>query len=128
MTIRSRLSWLLLLPALLVVVVFFVVPILGILLRSFTESDPGGGSIYADLLSDPTTTRVLVRTLLMAVGAVVVCLVLGYPYAYLMTLVGPGWRTVLTVLVLVPFWTSLMARTFAWISLLQRDGPVSALL
>lgn len=128
MKIRSHLSWLLLLPALLVVVVFLVVPILGILLRSFTEPDPGGGNTYADLLRDPTTTRVLVRTLLMGVGAVVVCLVLGYPYAYLMTLVGPGWRTVLTVLVLVPFWTSLMARTFAWISLLQRDGPVSSLL
>jgi putative spermidine/putrescine transport system permease protein len=128
MRIRSRLSWLLLLPALLVVVVFFVVPILGILLRSFTEPGSGGGSTYSDLLADPTTTRVLVRTLVMALGAVAVCLVLGYPYAYLMTLVGPGWRTVLTVLVLVPFWTSLMARTFAWISLLQRDGPVSALL
>lgn len=128
MRLRSRLSWLLLLPALVVVVVFFVVPILGILLRSFTESDPGGGNTYADLLADPTTTRVLVRTMLMALGAVAVCLVLGYPYAYLMTIVGPGWRTVLTVLVLVPFWTSLMARTFAWISLLQRDGPVSAML
>lgn len=127
MRIRSPLSWLLLLPALMVVVLFFVVPILGILLRSFTEPDPGGGGTYSDLLADPTTTRVLVRTLVMALVAVAVCLVLGYPYAYLMTMVGPGWRTVLTLLVLVPFWTSLMARTFAWISLLQRDGPVSAL-
>lgn len=128
MRTRTRLSWLLLLPTLAIVVVFFVVPIVGILLRSFTEQDPAGGNVYAELLADPTTTKVLMRTLVMGVGAVAICLVLGYPYAYLMTLVGPGWRTVLTVLVLVPFWTSLMARTFAWISLLQRDGPVSALL
>ncbi len=66
----------------------------------------------------------------MVTGAITlgVCLVLGYPYAYLMTIVGPTAKALLLVLILVPFWTSLMARTFAWISLLQRDGPVSALL
>lgn len=127
MTLRTRTAWLLLTPAVVLIVVFFLVPILGILLRSFTDPQLGLHT-YRELLADETTVRVLTRTMVMALGAVAICLVLGYPYAYLMTLVGPTWRIVLTVVVLVPFWTSLMARTFAWISLLQRDGPVESLL
>lgn len=127
MTLRTRTAWLLLVPAGLLVVVFFLVPIVGILARSLTEPELGLAT-YRELLADDTTVRVLIRTLLMAVGAVLICLVMGYPYAYLMTLVGPTGRILLMVLVLVPFWTSLMARTFAWISLLQRDGPVASLL
>ncbi len=114
-------------PALAVIVIFFLLPIGLVLIRSFTEPEPGFGQ-YAAALADPTTLRVLGRTFLAAVLAVGACIALGYPFAYLLTLVGPTARTLLMVLVLVPFWTSLMARTFAWISLLQRDGPVSAVL
>ncbi|MBK0417653.1 ABC transporter permease [Leucobacter sp. CSA1] len=121
------LSGIAVIPALAVILIFFLLPIGVIIYRSFTEPDPGLGQ-YAGALADPTTLRVLGRTFLTAVIAVIVCVLLGYPYAYLMTLVGPMARTLLMVLVLVPFWTSLMARTFAWISLLQRDGPVSAIL
>lgn len=127
MSLKARWALLLLAPAALLVIVFFVVPITVILVRSFTEPELGL-HVYRELLADPTTLRVLGRTLFVGAVAVAVCLLLGYPYAYLMTLVGPTARSLLMVVVLVPFWTSLMARTFAWISLLQRDGPVSALL
>lgn len=127
MTLSARWAVVLLLPALALTVAFFLVPIADILLRSFTEPVLGL-QVYERLFADPTTWRILIRTLSTGALTVALCIILGYPYAYLMTLVGPTMRTVLIVLVLVPFWTSLMARTFAWISLLQRDGPVSALL
>ncbi|MFN3005070.1 ABC transporter permease [Mycolicibacterium wolinskyi] len=127
MPVKGRWALLLLAPAVLLVAVFFIVPIAAILLRSFTEPQLGLET-YRSLLADPTTLRVLGRTMLAGVIAVIVCVLFGYPYAYLMTLVGPTARSLLMVVVLVPFWTSLMARTFAWISLLQRDGPVAALL
>lgn len=114
-------------PALVVILIFFLLPIAVILVRSFTDPEPGLGQ-YTAALADPTTLRVLGRTFATALIAVLACIALGYPFAYLMTLVGPTARALLMVLVLVPFWTSLMARTFAWISLLQRDGPVSAIL
>ena len=114
-------------PAVAVIGIFFLLPIGVIVFRSFTEPEPGLGQ-YAAALADPTTLRVLGRTFAIAGMAVVACLALGFPFAYLLTLVGPTARTLLMALVLVPFWTSLMARTFAWISLLQRDGPVSAVL
>lgn len=127
MSLKARWAWLLLAPALLLILVFFIVPIIMVLARSFTEPQLGFDT-YAKLFADPTTLRVLGRTLATGLGAVAICLVFGYPYAYLMTLVGPTMRIILLVVVLVPFWTSLMARTFAWISLLQRDGPASAIM
>jgi putative spermidine/putrescine transport system permease protein len=127
MTLSSRWVLALLAPAVLLTLVFFLVPIVDILSRSFTDPELGFAT-YERILGDPTTFRVLRRTFLTGALTVLLCLLLGYPYAYLMTIVGPTMRSVLLMLVLVPFWTSLMARTFAWISLLQRDGPVSALL
>lgn len=125
---QSRLfSGIAVIPALAVILIFFILPIGVILVRSFTEPEPGLGQ-YTAALADPTTLRVLGRTFAMAGVAVLACIALGYPFAYLLTLVGPTARTFLMILVLVPFWTSLMARTFAWISLLQRGGPVSAVL
>jgi putative spermidine/putrescine transport system permease protein len=58
----------------------------------------------------------------------VVAFLLGYPYAYFMTRVGDRARAILLVVVLIPFWTSVMARNFAWIVLLQRGGPVHSVL
>lgn len=121
------LSGVALVPALAVIGVFFVFPIAVIIGLSFTDPEPGLQN-YTAALADPTTLRVLWRTFLVAAFAVFACLLFGYPFAYLLTLVSPTARTLLLILVLVPFWTSLMARTFAWISLLQRDGPVSAIL
>ena len=57
-----------------------------------------------------------------------VCLALAYPFAYLMTVVSRRWRIVLLAIVLLPFWTSLMVRTYAWIILLQDTGIVNDVL
>ncbi len=125
---RSR-GWavLLLLPALVVVLVFFVYPVFALSARSFLEPTPGFGQ-YVDLVTNETTVTILVRTLVVALLVTVVTLLLAYPYAYLMSLCGPGMRTFLLFLVLLPFWSSLMARTFAWIVLLQPSGPVAGFL
>jgi putative spermidine/putrescine transport system permease protein len=58
----------------------------------------------------------------------IVAFALGYPYAYLMTRVGDTTRAVMLVIVLIPFWTSVMARNFAWLTILQRGGPVHTVL
>ncbi|MEU9339220.1 ABC transporter permease [Streptomyces sp. NPDC048290] len=117
---------LLLLPAVLVLVVFFGYPLLDIVRQAFTEPEAGLGN-FRELLADPTTARVVVRTVVMALVVAVSTLLLAYPYAYLMTVTGPKARAVLMALVLLPFWTSLMARNFAWIVLLQDGGPLGML-
>ena len=122
-----RPSLLLPIPALLVVVVFFVYPVVDLSAVSFTEPEPGFGN-YTALLTDSTTLTILLRTLMVATLVTAVTLVLAYPYAYLMTISGTAVRALLLFLVLLPFWSSLMARTFSWIVLLQPGGIVSTML
>ena len=64
------------------------------------------------------------RTATSAAIVTVVAFLLGYPYAYLMTRVGPVARGVLLTIVLIPFWTSALARNFGWLVLIYRGGPV----
>jgi len=120
-----RSSWLLLVPALALLAGILLVPLFQSLLRSFGTPD-FTLSHYASLFTDGVTLTVLVRTATTALIVTVVTFLLGYPYAYLMTRVGPRLRGVLLVIVLIPFWTSVMARNFAWIILLQRGGPVQS--
>ncbi|GAA3482591.1 ABC transporter permease [Streptomyces yanii] len=122
----GRWGWLLL-PAVALLAVLFLVPLGLMTWRSVTEPTPGWGN-YSWFLTSDVALATLVRTL--TVGAVVtlVTLVLSYPYAYLMTVVGARARIWLTLLVLLPFWTSLMVRTFAWVVLLQDSGVVNQLL
>lgn len=119
---RNR-QLLLLAPAVLMLLVFFAYPLADIVWRAFTDPEPGFGN-FSDLLADPTTGRVLGRTLITSLVVALTTLLLAYPYAYLMTVTGPRTRAVLMALVLLPFWTSLMARNFAWIVLLQDGGPL----
>jgi putative spermidine/putrescine transport system permease protein len=119
-------NWLLVVPALALMAVVLLVPIGQSLYRSFTEPNAGFDN-YVNLFTDGITLTVLGRTALVALAVTVCTLLIGYPYAYLMTRVGPRARAALLVVVLIPFWTSVMARNFAWIVLLQRDGPVDRL-
>lgn len=118
---------LLALPAVVVLGVFFVVPAIRLAWLSVSTPELGIGN-YTGLATDGVVVTVVLRTLGMAAVVTVLCVLCAYPYAYLMTIVGPRWRAVLTALVLLPFWTSLMARTFAWVVLLQDTGVVNGLL
>ena len=69
-----------------------------------------------------------VRTLMVSLGVTLLCLVLGYPLAHLIAHSPPRRGGILLALVLVPFWTSLLVRTTAWIVLLQNQGVINDLL
>lgn len=116
-------------PLLALLIAFFAIPVLELARRSFL--DPDGALTtqnYVDFLGTPAYRTILLRTFFVAVVCTVTCVLFAYPYAYLMTLVGPRLRRTLLVLVLLPFWTSLMVRTYAWLVLLQDTGPIKAAL
>jgi putative spermidine/putrescine transport system permease protein len=115
--------WLLLVPALGLLAAVLLVPLGQSLYRSFGGPD-WTIEHYRTLFTDGVTLTVLARTAMTAAMVTIITFVLGYPYAYLMTRVGPRMRGILLVIVLIPFWTSVMARNFAWILILQRNGPV----
>ncbi|MER6948533.1 ABC transporter permease [Nonomuraea sp. NPDC000554] len=118
---------LLLLPALVVLAVFFLYPLISMVLSAFTDPAPGLGN-FTWFFGEPQNLKVLGRTFTTGLWVTVVALVVSYPYAYAMTIAGPRARAVLTLLVLLPFWTSLMVRTFAWVILLQDTGVVNGAL
>jgi putative spermidine/putrescine transport system permease protein len=125
---RARSSgWLFLAPALIALLVLFVAPLASLVVDSFTEPETGLGN-YTSLFTDGYTLRVLGRTLVIALIVSSLGALLAYPYAYAMTLVGPTMRAVLVTIVLVPFWTSMLARNFAWLVLLQDGGVVQDIL
>ena len=120
---RRASAWLLLVPALALMVVVLFVPLAQSLYRS-VATPTWTLEHYVSLFTDGVTMTVLARTVLTAGIVTVSAFLIGYPYAYLMSRVGPRARAWLLVAVLVPFWTSVMARNFAWIIILQRGGPV----
>lgn len=115
------------LPALALLLVVMVWPLLQLLYRSFM-TPTFSLEKYQGLLSDGVSITILTRTIVMSLIVTVVTLLMAYPYAYAMSKVTPRTRAVLMALVLLPFWTSLMARTFAWLVLLQDTGVVNSLL
>lgn len=124
---RRRGAYALLSPSVVLVLGVFVVPLAVMLWRAFTDPTTGLEN-FSWYVGDPVQRAVLLRTFTTGLEVTVICLLLGYPYAYAMVAFGPKVRAALTMLVLVPFWTSLMVRTFAWVILLQDNGPAHAVL
>ena len=86
------------------------------------------GAIVAAPREEAIFVHVLVRTFTIAAGVTALCLVLGYPLAYMLSHAPARIANILLVFVLLPFWTSLLVRTSAWIVLLQREGVVNSAL
>jgi len=117
----------LVLPLLLFLILIFVAPLVVMLSRSLTDPSLGLQN-YRDLFANSVYLRVLGNTFLIATIVTAVTLALAYPYAYLMTLVGPTWRMIMLGLVLVPFWTSILVRSFALVLFLRDTGAFNATL
>ena len=124
----------LLTPGTLWIVVFFLLPLVFVAVSSFMSRGPGGQPVQPWTLAQYERTfttfgPVLWRSLRIALVATVFCLVLGYPVAFFISRRrNPGVRMMLLFLVLLPFWTNFLVRTYALITILQRDGLLNGLL
>jgi putative spermidine/putrescine transport system permease protein len=123
---RSR-EGLLVLPALVFYVAVYVYPLSR--LGAWSVYDNGFTlKFYSELFAESMYLTALGNTLEIGVLVTAVCLLLGYPLAYLIATTSPTPRRFLMVLVLVPFWTSILVRTFAWIVILGNNGLVNRAL
>ena len=114
----------LVLPLLLFLVLVFVLPLGTMLWRSFSDPEFGLGN-YQAVFAESLYVRVILNTFFIALVVTAATLVLAYPYAYLMTLAKPFWRNVMLIVILVPFWTSILVRSFALIILLRDTGVIN---
>jgi putative spermidine/putrescine transport system permease protein len=113
-------------PMLVMMVLFFLAPLLVLAAASITDPD-GGISLanYRKFLGDPFAVGVLVDTILLGVKVVFWATCLGLPIALLYWHAGPRLRMVILIATLLPMLTSNVVRTFAWIVILGRTGPIS---
>ena len=118
-------AWLLLAPSCLVLVLLFVVPIAYVLVLSV--GDPKLSlAHYQRIFTVPVYTRVLINTFVTSLLVTALCLVIGYPIAYVMARRGGWLSTVLLTIVAMSFWTGFLVRTYAWLVILGGKGPVAA--
>ena len=115
---------------------FFVAPIGIMVAYSFAQSDPNEFftvtfGFYTEQFQrvwDPLYIEIYRNTFVMALTGTLGCLLIGYPFAYFLATRAGKHKTLLFFLVIVPFWTSLLIRTYAWLLILGEQGPLSDLL
>lgn len=115
------------LPALALLVAFFVMPVMWLLLRSVTEPTLGLQN-YATLFGTATYAKVFLNTFMVAGIVTAITLLLAFPVAWALVILPPRWSAVLFAIVILSMWTNLLARTYAWMVLLQRTGLVNQIL
>jgi ABC-type spermidine/putrescine transport system permease subunit I len=115
----------LIVPSVLFLAFFFVFP----LLKLVAISLPGGSlEYYHQIFTTPVFLRVIGETFRVSLIVTVVTVAIAYPYAYAMAHGGRAVLLVLTIALLIPFWVSLLLRSFSWIVLLQNSGLVNDFL
>ena len=113
---------------------FFLLPLVSVFIYSFIERGTYGGVRWQFTLEnyqrlfDGLYLGILWRSVSTALVCTAVCLLLGYPFAYYLARYRPKHRSILLLLVVVPFWTNFLIRTYAWILILRTEGLMNSLL
>ena len=116
--------WALLGPGLLWLLIFFAFPLVRLFLTSLqksrTKQAPGGLANYTNLYDQ--YREVILRTFWYSLTATVICLLIGYPLAYVIAMRGGRYKNLLLAMVVLPFFTTYLIRTIAWRIIIDRDG------
>ena len=130
----GRAAWLLIAPLFVWVAAFVVAPTLIMLVYSFCERGTLGGVVFRFTLAnyaavfDPTYLQIVIRSILFAGLTTAICLAMGYPVAYFIGRAEERWRNLLLMMVMIPFWTSFLIRTYAWVTILKNEGLLNSVL
>ncbi|MEX1208096.1 MAG: ABC transporter permease [Acidimicrobiia bacterium] len=131
---EARRGFFIALPAWAYLMVFFLVPLVIVFVYSFATRSSTGRTVLEGWnldsyrrLFDPLVFDIFRRSFVLALITTVICLAVSYPFAYYIATRGPRVRNVLLVLVMIPFWSNFLVRTYAWKVLLGSDGPLSQL-
>ena len=122
-------------PMLLWTFIFVGATIGYIILLSFLKRNPDGNGVIFEFtlenykkLAQPGYARVFWQTLLLGLETTAICILVGYPFGLLMARAQGRFKTVLMLLVIVPFWTNALVRIYGWRILLMGDGAINSLL
>jgi spermidine/putrescine transport system permease protein len=121
------------LPAYVYLVLFFAFPLVLVLVYSFASRSATGLTVlrnwnvdsYERIFTTPLVLEIFGRSVLIALATTAICLLVSYPFAYYIATSSPRVRNILLVLVMIPFWSNFLVRTYAWRVLLGSDGVIS---
>jgi spermidine/putrescine transport system permease protein len=121
-------------PSLFWLIVFFAIPLIIVFVYSFLKRGPYGQIVWEFNLDnyarffDPLYLKIFVRSFKIAIITTLFSLVLGYPMAYWIATRSAKWRNILLLLLMIPYWTNFLVRTYAWILILRDLGLINSLL
>lgn len=124
----------LLFPATIWILIFFIIPLIIVLIYSFLERGTYGGLVWKftldnyQQLAQGIYWRIFGWSLFLALTTTIICLLIGYPLAYFIATRRQPWRNILLILIILPFWTNFLVRTYAWIVLLRTEGVFNIVL
>ncbi len=113
-------------PYLLWMVVFTLIPLITILIYAFT--DTGGNFSFEPFVNAFFYGDVFIRSLWIALISTFICILLAYPMAYIMSRCKERTQSLLVMLITVPMWMNFLLRIYAWVILLQNNGPIDTAL
>ena len=105
---------------------FVVTPVVIILVYALTNSS--GGFSFANFLSMGSFVSVFIRSFWLALISTLICLLIGYPVAYILSKERPRIQRFLLMLIMLPMWMNFLLRTYAWMSILENTGLLNRLL
>ena len=114
-------------PAILLLAAFFVIPVVFLLTRSVTEPQLGLQN-YATLVGSATYAKVFFNTFFVAGVVTLVTVLIAFPVAWALAIMPARWSAVVFAIILLSMWTNLLARTYAWMVLLQQTGLINRML
>jgi len=129
----SRIPWLVV-PSAATLLLFFLVPLALVLTVSFASRGTYGGIEWVVTLgnytsiADPLYLRIFWRSLWLAGLTTGFCLIMGFPLAYIIARAPTRWQGILLLLVVIPFWTNFLVRTYAWMFILRTEGLLNTIL
>lgn len=128
---RNKRAWFAF-PYVIWMALFVVIPILIMLFYSLTaEVETASGTAFAGSLENFTGMALYMsvfgRSFWLALVATVICLLIGYPVAYLMSREGPGFQRVAMALIMLPMWMNFLLRTYSWMAILENNGLLNQL-
>lgn len=106
--------------------IFVVAPLILVVVYAFTTAD--GAFTTENFQGMGNYTTVFIRSFLLAAVATIMCLALGYPFAYVVSKQGDMFKRVVMLLVMLPMWMNFLLRTYSWMSLLENNGLINRLL
>lgn len=125
---RNNVRYILIFPGVVLLCFFLVLPLLSSLIPTFFPRNSFSFQLYSEFFKDSYFMRVLWRTLVNSFIVTLICAVLGLPVSYVISGVSKKWKGILIALTLFPLLTNSVIRSFAWITILGKNGVINSLL